>query len=48
MWIEDPDGIRIALVEVPASHPFRRDHDRCRRQGDEPYAADADGSAASE
>ncbi len=25
MWIEDPDGIRIVLVEVPAAHPLRRD-----------------------
>jgi catechol 2,3-dioxygenase-like lactoylglutathione lyase family enzyme len=25
MWIEDPDGIRIVLVEVPAGHPVRRD-----------------------
>jgi catechol 2,3-dioxygenase-like lactoylglutathione lyase family enzyme len=24
-WIEDPDGIRIVLVEVPAGHPLRRD-----------------------
>jgi predicted enzyme related to lactoylglutathione lyase len=24
-WIEDPDGIRIVLVEVPADHPLRRD-----------------------
>jgi predicted enzyme related to lactoylglutathione lyase len=23
MWIEDPDGVRIALVEVPADHPMR-------------------------
>ncbi|MEU6772522.1 VOC family protein [Streptomyces sp. NPDC046759] len=23
MWIADPDGIRIALVEVPADHPLR-------------------------
>ncbi|MFY9865963.1 MAG: hypothetical protein WAK58_19290 [Trebonia sp.] len=23
MWIEDPDGIRIVLVEVPADHPLR-------------------------
>jgi predicted enzyme related to lactoylglutathione lyase len=23
MWIEDPDGTRIALVEVPADHPIR-------------------------
>jgi catechol 2,3-dioxygenase-like lactoylglutathione lyase family enzyme len=25
MWIEDPDGIKIVLVEVPADHPLRRD-----------------------
>ena len=25
MWSEDPDGIRIVLVEVPAEHPLRRD-----------------------
>ena len=25
MWIEDPDGIQIVLVEVPAGHPLRRD-----------------------
>jgi catechol 2,3-dioxygenase-like lactoylglutathione lyase family enzyme len=25
LWIEDPDGIRIVLVEVPADHPLRRD-----------------------
>ena len=25
MWITDPDGIRIVLVEVPAGHPLRRD-----------------------
>ena len=25
MWTEDPDGIRIVLVEVPADHPLRRD-----------------------
>ncbi|MFJ9562111.1 VOC family protein [Streptomyces fuscichromogenes] len=23
MWITDPDGIRIVLVEVPADHPLR-------------------------
>ncbi|MDQ0785589.1 VOC family protein [Streptomyces sp. B3I8] len=23
MWIEDPDGVRIVLVEVPADHPMR-------------------------
>jgi predicted enzyme related to lactoylglutathione lyase len=25
MWIEDPDGVRIVLVEVPENHPLRRD-----------------------
>jgi predicted enzyme related to lactoylglutathione lyase len=25
MWIEDPDRVRIVLVEVPADHPLRRD-----------------------
>jgi predicted enzyme related to lactoylglutathione lyase len=25
MWIEDPDGVDIVLVEVPADHPLRRD-----------------------
>jgi catechol 2,3-dioxygenase-like lactoylglutathione lyase family enzyme len=25
MWIEDPGGVRIVLVEVPADHPLRRD-----------------------
>ena len=25
MWIEDPDGVPIVLVEVPAKHPLRRD-----------------------
>jgi catechol 2,3-dioxygenase-like lactoylglutathione lyase family enzyme len=24
-WIEDPDGVRIVLVEIPADHPLRRD-----------------------
>jgi catechol 2,3-dioxygenase-like lactoylglutathione lyase family enzyme len=24
-WIEDPDGLRIHLVEVPDEHPLRRD-----------------------
>ncbi|POX44638.1 glyoxalase [Streptomyces sp. Ru71] len=23
MWIEDPDGVPIVLVEVPADHPLR-------------------------
>jgi hypothetical protein len=25
MWIADPDGTRIVLVEIPADHPLRRD-----------------------
>jgi catechol 2,3-dioxygenase-like lactoylglutathione lyase family enzyme len=25
MWIADPDGVRIVLVEVPQDHPLRRD-----------------------
>jgi catechol 2,3-dioxygenase-like lactoylglutathione lyase family enzyme len=25
MWIEDPDGVPIVLVEVPPDHPLRRD-----------------------
>ena len=24
-WIEDPDGLRIVLVQVPDDHPLRRD-----------------------
>jgi uncharacterized glyoxalase superfamily protein PhnB len=26
MWVTDPDGVPIVLVEVPADHPLRRDH----------------------
>lgn len=25
MWIADPDGVRIVLVEIPEVHPLRRD-----------------------
>ena len=25
MWVRDPDGVPIVLVEVPAEHPIRRD-----------------------
>jgi predicted enzyme related to lactoylglutathione lyase len=25
MWLEDPDGVRIVMVQVPADHPLRRD-----------------------
>ena len=28
MHIEDPDGVRIVLAEVPAGHPVRRTRDR--------------------
>jgi catechol 2,3-dioxygenase-like lactoylglutathione lyase family enzyme len=24
-WVEDPDGVRLVLVEVPDHHPMRRD-----------------------
>jgi predicted enzyme related to lactoylglutathione lyase len=24
MWVADPDGVRIALIEVPPDHPLRR------------------------
>ena len=24
-WVADPDGVEIALVQVPADHPLRRD-----------------------
>jgi len=25
MWIEDPDKVRIVMVEIPEDHPLRRD-----------------------
>jgi catechol 2,3-dioxygenase-like lactoylglutathione lyase family enzyme len=25
MWIADPDGVRLVLVQVPPEHPLRRD-----------------------
>jgi catechol 2,3-dioxygenase-like lactoylglutathione lyase family enzyme len=25
MWIVDPDGLRIGIIEVPPQHPLRRD-----------------------
>ena len=24
MWIRDPDGVRIAIIEIPPDHPIRR------------------------
>jgi predicted enzyme related to lactoylglutathione lyase len=35
-WIDDPDGLRIHLVEVPADHPLRRDPRRPPSPGDRP------------
>ncbi|QWZ10008.1 VOC family protein [Nocardioides panacis] len=26
LWIADPDGVRIVVVEIPDDHPLRRDH----------------------
>ena len=34
MWIEDPDGVPIVLVEVPADHPLRRDPRPAARKTD--------------
>src|SRR5699024_8959544 len=28
MWIADPDGVHIVLVEIPDDHPIRRDQRR--------------------
>ncbi|WP_278261512.1 VOC family protein [Nocardia sp. AG03] len=28
MWVRDPDGVPLVLVEVPAEHPIRRDQRR--------------------
>lgn len=25
MWVSDPDGLPVALVEIPPDHPLRRD-----------------------
>ena len=25
LWIADPDGVRIVIVEIPEEHPLRRD-----------------------
>ena len=37
MWIEDPDGARIVLVEIPVDHPLRRDPRSLPRQHDETF-----------
>jgi len=36
MWIEDPDGVRIVLVEVPEGHPIRSRLDFADAPGDKP------------
>jgi len=41
MWIEDPDGLPIVLVEVPRDHPLRRD----QRPSPSPSPAPAPASA---
>ncbi|GAA1846708.1 VOC family protein [Pseudonocardia ailaonensis] len=33
MWVRDPDGVRIGVVEVPVDHPIRAD---LRRPADDP------------
>ena len=25
MWVADPDGVRIGVIEIPPEHPLRRD-----------------------
>jgi catechol 2,3-dioxygenase-like lactoylglutathione lyase family enzyme len=34
MWVKDPDGTPIVLVEVPADHPLRRDQRPSAGQSD--------------
>ena len=41
MHIEDPDGVRIILVEVPADHPLRRDPRPALPTDDEPHTKNA-------
>ena len=36
MWIEDPDGVRLVLVEVPQEHPLRRRLDFAGTPSDKP------------
>ena len=36
MWIEDPDGVRIVLVEVPADHPLAATRGRRYRYDGDP------------
>jgi predicted enzyme related to lactoylglutathione lyase len=39
MWIADPDGVRIVLVEIPDDHPLRQD----QRSFPEAEASEASG-----
>jgi predicted enzyme related to lactoylglutathione lyase len=32
MWIADPDGLQLVIVEVPADHPLRVDQQSARAQ----------------
>jgi hypothetical protein len=36
MWIEDPAGVRIVLVEVPADHPLAATRGRRYRYDGDP------------
>jgi catechol 2,3-dioxygenase-like lactoylglutathione lyase family enzyme len=36
MWIADPDGLRLVLVEVPADHPLRQDQRRTHDPSGQP------------
>ena len=36
MWLEDPDGVRLVLVEVPDDHPLRRRLDFAGTPSDKP------------
>jgi len=41
MWIEDPDGVRIVLVEVPEGHPIRSRLEFVAAPADKPQGHDA-------
>jgi hypothetical protein len=34
MWIADPDGLRIVLVQIPENHPLRVDQRSLNRSND--------------
>ncbi len=36
MWIADPDGLQLVIVEVPADHPLRMDQRSHPRKSDAP------------